>query len=190
MRARVHPRALMPTLMALALTACSQAPAPVAPVAAASQAPAAATAATASDAPVPTAAQQEAWTALLHRLDRDGDGVISRSEHTVAAAMMFSRMDRDGDDVVTVEEMDREREEVLDAAPTDTAKRLADVDGNHDGSLDSREHDTATGVIFDRYDRNGDTRLVRAEFIEVLAKLEAANPGAKQPPATAADAVN
>lgn len=186
MRARVQPRILMPTLLAIALAACSQAPAPVAPVDVANVAPAASQAATVSDAPAPTAAQQDAWTALLRRLDRDGDGVIARGEHTVAAAVMFARMDRDGDDLVTVEEMDREREHLLDAAPTDTARRLAAVDGNHDGRLDSREHDTATRVIFDRYDRNADTRLVRAEFIEVLAQLEAAGVAAP----TAADAVH
>ncbi|QSX78868.1 EF-hand domain-containing protein [Agrilutibacter solisilvae] len=155
----------------LILGGCSREPAPAAvTVPAAEPVPAP----TGAAAPALTAAQQTAWEALLHRLDRDGDGVIARSEHAIAAAVMFSRMDRDGDGAVTVQEMESERETLLDTPPTDTAARLAQVDGNHDGVLDTREHDAATRLVFDQYDTDADTRLVREEFMAVLAKLEAA----------------
>jgi hypothetical protein len=167
MRARVQSFTLVGML---ALAACS--PAPEASVPAPSDDADAATPTVA--APALTPAQQTAWDALLHRLDRDGNGVVERGEHTVAAAVMFARMDRDGDEAVTVEEMDSERESLLDTAPNDTAQRLAEVDANHDGKLDSDEHDAATALMFKRWDRNGDARLVREEFLAVLPQLEAA----------------
>jgi Ca2+-binding EF-hand superfamily protein len=174
---------------AFALAACSQAPAP-------SATPAGGADSVADASPPPsqaaaiTPAQQSAWAALLARMDRDGDGVVARGEHAIAAAVMFARMDRDGDDKVTVEEMDSEREQLLDAAPTDTARRLADVDANHDGALDSQEHDAATRVVFDRYDRNSDAKLARDEFLEALAQAEAAGtPASPATTATAADSV-
>ena len=170
MRARVQSFTLVALL---ALAACSQAPAPEALVPAQSAAANAAAPMAAAAAAV-TPAQQAAWDALLHRLDRDGNGVVERAEHTVAAAVMFARMDRDGDEAVTVEEMDSERESLLDTAPDDTARRLAEVDVNHDGKLDSDEHDAATALMFKRWDRDGDARLVREEFLAVLPQLEAA----------------
>ena len=158
----------------LALAACSRAPdrgasASALPVAADAAAP------TAAVVPAVSPAQQTAWEALLHRLDRDGNGVVERGEHTLAASVMFARMDRDGDEAVTVEEMDSERESLLETAPDDTARRLAEVDVNHDGKLDSKEHEAATGVMFDRWDRDGDARLVREEFLAVLPQLEPAH---------------
>lgn len=175
----------------LALGACSQAPAPPAtPDDSANRVADAAPIPPATDAITP--AQQSAWAALLARMDRDGDGVVARGEHAIAAAVMFARMDRDGDDKVTVEEMDNEREQLLDAAPTDTAGRLAAIDTNQDGALESQEHDAATRLVFDRYDRNGDAKLARGEFLEALAQAEAAAAPAaasSAATATAADSV-
>jgi Ca2+-binding EF-hand superfamily protein len=160
------------TAALLTLAACSQEPAPaegVPPDVDADDPQALST--PALDATTP--AQRDAWEALLRRLDRNGDGVVARSEHGIGAAVMFARMDRDGDSAVTVEEMANEREALLDTPPTDTAERLAQVDTNKDGSLDSREHDAATRLVFDQYDRDADTRLVREEFLEALAAVEA-----------------
>ena len=99
----------------------------------------------------------------------------SETEHAIAASVMFSRMDRDGDEAVTVEEMDAEREALLDKAPADTAQRLAQVDGNGDGRLDEAEHEASTRAMFDRYDGDGDGRMVEEEFAAATAELQAAN---------------
>lgn len=98
---------------------------------------------------------------LLERLDRDGDGAISRDEARSLGDARFRRWDRDGDGAVTEAEM-------IAAAEERVARRVGKVfarmDRNGDGRLERAELDAAGEARFERMDADGDGRVTVEEI--------------------------
>ncbi|MFC3550737.1 hypothetical protein ACFOLC_06860 [Lysobacter cavernae] len=89
----------------------------------------------------PAAAQVEATTDYLARIDGDGDGRVSLDEYQAWMGYAFERMDADGDGVLVAAELPGGRgQPVSRVAHRQTlAERFALQDGNRDGFLDARE---------------------------------------------------
>jgi Ca2+-binding EF-hand superfamily protein len=102
-------------------------------------------------------------------LDRDGDGVITRSEWR-GNDRSFRNHDRNRDGVLSGDEV---RSADAGAADTDrwpggftdwTDGRFDGLDRDRDGSISRREWNVAD-QLFDRIDRNGDQVVSRREFL-------------------------
>lgn len=101
----------------------------------------------------------------FEKMDTNGDGLISRSEHAAGVQRMFAEMDTSGDGVVTVREMevkaakseDKKRDEMS------AKEKLRMADGNSDGRLTAREHANYAETIFGKLDTNGDGSLSMQE---------------------------
>ncbi|WUH50867.1 EF-hand domain-containing protein [Streptomyces sp. NBC_00443] len=102
---------------------------------------------------------------IFAMLDRDGDGVISRTEYLARVDRAAAAMGRPADDPV------------LHAARAAHEEVWADMDADHDGRVVFEEYRTwaghdaferscrpALGSLFDVADHDGDGRLTREEF--------------------------
>ncbi len=111
---------------------------------------------------------------LLERLDRDGDGAISREEARSLGDARFGRWDRDGDGAVTEAEM-------IAAAQERVARRIGKVfarmDRNGDGRLERAELEAAGEARFERMDADGDGRVTVDEIREIRARWRAGRHG-------------
>lgn len=83
----------------------------------------------------------------MARVDTDGDGKISRTEHDAMSAKRFQRMDTNGDGTVDKTEM---------AAGRGGGRGAARIDTNGDGALTRAEYDAMSAKTFARMDKNGD----------------------------------
>jgi Ca2+-binding EF-hand superfamily protein len=113
-----------------------------------------------SEAAAQSASRYRAW-------DRNGDGVITRSEWRGSLAM-FRDLDWNSDGVLSGDEMgDRVRR------PADRSDDLtfADLDRNNDGRL-SRGEWAGNRMTFRQLDRNGDNHISRGEFLNADVSLD------------------
>lgn len=89
---------------------------------------------------------------VIERLDRDGDGYISRDEADAFRGGRFEEMDLDGDGTVSRGEMlERVRRRVED----EFGRRFDGLDTDGDGRIDRNEY-RRRDDSFDRLDRDGD----------------------------------
>ena len=102
----------------------------------------------------------------FEKMDANGDGKVSRVEHSGAAERMFAEMDTDGDRIVTVAELkskktehrgDQGRHEIS------AAEKIRAVDENGDGRVTAAEHASRSDDLFDEMDANNDRMLSRQE---------------------------
>lgn len=103
----------------------------------------------------------------FEKMDTNGDGKISRVEHSSGAERMFAEMDADGDGIVTASELkskkadkynDQSRHEMS------AAEKLSVIDENGDGRVTSAEHASRSDDMFDQMDTNNDRELSRTEL--------------------------
>ena len=108
--------------------------------------------------------------AKMEAMDTNGDGQVSRDEHTNAAKKMFDTMDADKDGKVTATEMEAAHAQI---AGTDDKKmkghmsaadKIKKVDPNGDGMLSIAEHGTGADTMFDRMDTDKNGSLSKAEL--------------------------
>ncbi len=92
-------------------------------------------------------------------MDRNGNGVIDRSEwRSDLAPASFARLDRNHDGVVT-------RDEFANPLPVDSAEaRFGDLDRNGNGVIDRNEW-RGQALPFDIVDRNRDRRITIDEYV-------------------------
>lgn len=110
------------------------------------------------------------------QMDRDGDGKISRTEHSSGAQTMFSEMDTNRDAIVTAAEMDAKKEKKIESgekpAPASSQsnnamasrEKIKAVDADGDGVLTAQEHAKGSEAMFDKMDTNRDGSLTREEM--------------------------
>lgn len=110
----------------------------------------------------------------LEKMDADGDGKISRSEHSAGTHKMFTEMDANGDGVVTVAEMDaKHNKSEMHSDPKKGpgtvpagdkhADKFKTFDKDGDGRLTSSEFASGCDAMFEKKDTNRDGFLSKDE---------------------------
>ncbi|MHA7832863.1 MAG: EF-hand domain-containing protein [Algiphilus sp.] len=105
--------------------------------------------------------------AMFDKVDRNGDGAISREEAAAARTKAFERLDSNGDGVINREEIDARRERAQHRGD----KMFSKADANGDGQI-SREEFMAHGGMMQRADSDGDGRVTREEAEAMRARIQ------------------
>lgn len=101
------------------------------------------------------------------KMDGNGDGKISRAEHSAGAQQMFAEMDANSDGIVTAAEMDAKKSMKPDAAgrtEMSAKEKIKAIDQNADGQLTAAEHAAGSETMFGKMDTNGDGALSKEEL--------------------------
>lgn len=101
------------------------------------------------------------------KLDANGDGQVSRAEHTTGGQRMFTEMDADRDGIVTATEMAAKKDAKSSDKETpemSAAEKIRMVDQNGDGRLTAAEHAVSCVDMFGKMDTNGDGALSKTEL--------------------------
>jgi len=126
--------------------------------------------------PLATERLQQRAEHLLRRLDRAGNGYITRDEVAAAAQQRFARLDRNGDGKLTPDELTlgRGRHARQDATADDAhaarraqfAQKVFDkLDQNHDGVVTQDEFVAAAAARFQQLDAQGTGRVTVNEIV-------------------------
>ena len=108
-------------------------------------------------------------------MDTNGDGKISREEHTAGAKKMFEQCDANHDGIVTAAEMDASlvaRGEKPAKDDKTSAEKIREIDTNGDGQLTTAEHAAGTEKMFARMDKNADGFLSKEECDEGMKLMK------------------
>lgn len=98
---------------------------------------------------------------MMHRMDLNGDGGITRAEADAMSAVRFLRLDSDADGVLTEQEM---RDSMQRRMVRRIAKQFAMMDQNGDGRIERAEFEEGTAARFARRDADGDRRISNEEL--------------------------
>jgi Ca2+-binding EF-hand superfamily protein len=105
---------------------------------------------------------------MFKEMDTDGDGKVSATEHSAAAARMFATMDGNGDGTVPAEEMTAARQKIVGAPPApgemSAIEKIKVIDSDGDGVLTAEEHSAGSKAMFERMDTDKDGFVTRAEM--------------------------
>lgn len=120
-----------------------------------------------------TAAQaQSRIAAAFTSADINHDGKITRGEFVAARGARFDRLDRNGDGVVSRDDFARLISFRPKASPMIDAM-IAEADSNHDGVVTRAEMMRAPPTQFDLADTNHDHVVDRTELVAFVDKLKA-----------------
>ena len=111
----------------------------------------------------------------FQKMDADGDGKITRAEHTAAAKKMFSESDANKDGIVTAAEMDAAMAKQgvkPDEFEKSSAEKIKVIDQDGDGRLTTAEHNAGIEKMFGKMDTNGDGSLSKEECEAGLKELK------------------
>lgn len=103
--------------------------------------------------------------------DTNHDGVVTKAEFKAARSARFARMDRNGDGAISRDDFGR----LIQFRPQIGQRidaMLAEADANHDGRVTQAELDAAPTKVFDLADTNGDGVVDKAELAAARAKME------------------
>jgi len=108
------------------------------------------------------------------RLDKAGNGYITRDEVVAAAQQRFARLDANGDGKLTPDELAAARGRHANAAADDTARaqrragfaqqRFAALDANHDGAVSRDEFVAAAATRFQQIDAHGNGKVTAGQI--------------------------
>jgi Ca2+-binding EF-hand superfamily protein len=102
------------------------------------------------------------------KMDTNGDGMVSASEHAASAKKMFDAMDANHDGNVTAAEMDAMHQARMKEGKATMSMSSADKikakDTNGDGMLSAAENAAGAQRNFDAMDTNHDGNLSAAEL--------------------------
>lgn len=124
------------------------------------------------DSPAATARAMHRAQFMVLRLDKAGNGYITRDEFVAAAQKRFARIDRNADGKLTPDEMSapRGRRAHRGAAPNDAARaqfaqqRFDALDANHDGVVTQAEFVAAASARFQQIDTHGTGKVTAAQI--------------------------
>jgi hypothetical protein len=123
--------------------------------------------AVASDDPAPPAAE----TGWMQKLDKDGDGLVSRAEAEVAASERalerFDAIDANKDGYVSKDELDAKKAERSAAIKQRANEHWKSADTDGDGMISKEEAEAGMPMLsrrFDSLDANGDGYISRDEM--------------------------
>lgn len=92
----------------------------------------------------------------LERIDRDGDGYISREEIEAYRGGRFETWDLNRDGVVSRDEMNQRIRERIEEK---VGRRFQQLDANGNGRIERNEYSGQKGWSFEDLDRDGDGRV-------------------------------
>lgn len=104
------------------------------------------------------------------KMDTNGDGKITSSEHSSGARSMFQSMDANQDGSVTVAEMDAVHAGMKhegmkhEGMKMSSADKIKKMDSNGDGKLSASEHEAGSRDMFARSDANQDGSVTAEEM--------------------------
>lgn len=110
---------------------------------------------------VPTVAAAKAPAGIVADSDRDHDGRVTRSEYYISGETRFAGMDRDKDGYLSVEE--RVPARAPNGLPPISRERPGDVDADGDARVSRTEFFYNRGILFARWDTNGDNAITADE---------------------------
>lgn len=118
----------------------------------------------------PAAAQWFGGGDAFANADANQDGMITRAEFAATRAANFGRLDRNGDGAVSKDDLGRlARMRAQAAQRFDQLIKAADTNG--DGKVTRQEFAAAPMPMFDRADANGDGQVDRSEAAAAKAML-------------------
>jgi Ca2+-binding EF-hand superfamily protein len=97
------------------------------------------------------------------KMDTNGDGMVSATEHAAGSSAKFQAMDANKDGNVTATEMDAFHKQ-SGKAPMASGDWVKKQDTNGDGMISSSEHDANAKSRFAKLDTNADGNLNEAEL--------------------------
>jgi Ca2+-binding EF-hand superfamily protein len=109
---------------------------------------------------------------MLANADENGDGKISRAEFTEARAKLFARIDRNGDGFLTKDDVPQG---LLGRRRGDgrLQQAMTMLDKNGDGRISRDEFVNGPGLLFDRADTNHDGVIDAQELAAFRAVIAA-----------------
>lgn len=112
---------------------------------------------------------------MVMRLDKAGNGYITRDEVVAAAQARFARLDRDGNGKLTPQELTGSRGRHARPASGDDARvqaraqrqqqRFDELDANHDGVVSKDEFIAAASARFQQFDSQGSGKVTAAQIV-------------------------
>lgn len=102
---------------------------------------------------------------MLKKLDKDGDGSISKSEaEGTPLAKHFDKLDQDGDGKISATEREAMRDKFRERMQARHAEHFKRVDANADGTVSRNEFLDEASQRFDAMDQNKDGKLTQDEL--------------------------
>jgi hypothetical protein len=98
------------------------------------------------------------------KMDTNGDGVVSATEHAAGSSAKFQAMDTDKDGNVTAAELDAYHKQSGKAPMASSGDMMKKKDTNGDGMISSSEHDANAKARFAKLDTNSDGNLSETEL--------------------------
>lgn len=116
---------------------------------------------------------------IFQRLDKNGDGKLTKDEIPAPMAERFAQADTNGDGVITKAELEEARKQMMGAGPGgpaarggfDPAQLFARLDKNGDGKLTKDELPARMAERLSKADANGDGVITKAEFEEAMKQV-------------------
>lgn len=105
---------------------------------------------------------------VVTRLDKAGNGYITKEEFLAAATRRFARLDKDGNGKLTIDELGMGRHghgpRQSDKGAQFAQKRLDKLDTNHDGVVTQAEYLAAATAMYSQFDAQGNGKVTAREI--------------------------
>ena len=118
--------------------------------------------------------QGECGGESFKKLDKNGDGAISKKEFLAFHEALFNKMDANKDGKLSPEEMGAAHEAPKDKCDVSFDQRFDEVDINHDGALSKDEAEIGMPMLFrhfDEIDANKDGKFSKEELTGYMKKM-------------------